>query len=343
MLVVRGVVYAQSPSQPEEHAESQPTSSSTSQPAESLPTESPEQKSSEQKRLSWLPKLRAQVQPAIAQLGDPISIAITTTHPKGVSVNLPAQLKLDPFIELERSHQVSTKKEGDVEDTFRLKVTAYDLGELHLPVIELTVLGPSGQMETLRTEPMTILFKSLLGNEPDPKLKGLEPPVSVYQRAWWLIYTLIGLGVVAFIAGITVLMYRHIQRRRSLQKPIVPAIPAHRLALERLAQLRVEEFLANGQFKELYLLLSEITRQYLGGRWHFDALEMTTTEISERLSRHAVPIEIRLRFERYLNECDLVKFAKYRPDDNDAKQAVTACEQLVRDTMPHENIDDARS
>lgn len=289
-------------------------------------------------RPAWAPQLRATVKPASAHVGDPIRVAITASYRHGVSVNLPVRLELGPFSELSRREESKTKgPEGHVPQvvqTFTLEVAAYQLGELTLPGIEVNVLGPGGELLTLHTSPVPIRISSVMANEPDPKLKQAEPPVQVFQRTWWLLYLLGGILAAAAIALITLLVYRRVQARKRAEKPPPPPIPAHVLAIERLDQLEVDELIARQAYKELYLQLSEIVREYIGRRWGFDALEMTTVEISGHLARREVHSQVCQRLREYFGECDLVKFAKVLPDDEDARGAVQGARSLVHDTAP---------
>ena len=71
---------------------------------------------------------------------------------------------------------------------------------------------------------------------------------------------------------------------------------------------------------------------YIGGRWQFGALEMTSSEIARALQEARVSDEVRERFDVFFGECDLVKFAKYRPEPDDARGAAAEAEALVRRT-----------
>ena len=289
----------------------------------------------------WAPKLSATVKPVTAALGDPIAVTIRVRHRKGVSVTLPLALELGEFVELGRSESSrDIGKEGhiaDTERTFVVKVAAYDLGDKTLPPIEVTALGPGGTLLTLKTTGFPLRIKSVMGNEPKPKLKDVAPPVDVWQRTWWLLYTLIAVGAAGVIVVATLLVSRRLRARREAAKPPPPPTPAHVIALGRLSALDVEAHIAEERYKELYLLLSEIIRGYVGNRWGFDALEMTTTEINQALDKRRVAPELRGRFDAYFNDCDLVKFAKFRPDPDAARATAAEAEQIVRDTRVPES------
>jgi hypothetical protein len=323
-LLAPAVARAQPASQPASQPTSQPASQPTSQPVRKLP--------------DWAPRINATVKPAVARLGDPVQVTLRVRHRKGVSANLPLHLELGKFSELSRSdstREIKAAEEGgfpEVERTFVLRVAAYDLGELILPPVEVTALGPGGELISLKTEPLPIKIQSVLRNEPDPRPRDLEPPVQVFQHTWWLIYTLVALVLVVTTVIITLVVLRHLRTRRERMKPPPPPVPAHVIALERIAAIDVEAYLEEERFKELYLLLSEIMRQYVGRLWGFDALEMTTSEVDEAMEQALVQFETRRRFVEAFDDWDLVKFAKYRPQAEAAHQAVADAEQMVRST-----------
>ena len=295
----------------------------------------------------WMPKVAARVSKSDVTLGEPFELTVEINRSRGVSVTLPLRLELGAFSELSRkdpghetpSRGAESKNKGpsnlDQEKTFSqvhvLTLAAYTLGELTIPPIELTALGPGGELISLHTDPIQIHVVSVLKNEPNPEIKPFKPPVSVGERRWWPLYLLLGLVAAALIAGATVLVYRRVQERKRAERPPPPPIPAHVTALKKLEALDVDGLMERGQFKELYLALSEIMREYVGGSWGFDALEMTTTEISDALRRAGVPPETFQRLERFFNDCDLVKFAKYLPELSAAKQAVEEAEAIVRE------------
>lgn len=316
-------------SKPPTLATSLPTVQPSSQPA-SIPTSQPASLP------SWAPKLKAIVKPAIAKIGDPIMVSIDVRYKKGISASLPLQLELGDFSELSRDedHQIKGAKGEipDVEHRFELKIAAYKLGELELPPISILALNSGGELLTLKTQPLKILIKSVMANEPKPKLKKEAPPVSVFQRTWWLLYLLIGIAVVSLTILITLIIRKRIEERKKAALPPPPPIPPHIIAHKRLDELAVDQFIAEDNYKGLYLELSEIIREYVGGRYAFDALEMTSTEIRFALESLHIDDVLRKRLNRYFNECDLVKFAKYRPEDESARASYQEARSIVEDT-----------
>ena len=284
----------------------------------------------------WLPRLHATVKPVVAHLGDSIIVSITATHRKGVAVTLPVRLNLGPFDELgrsERRRELDSKKEpSQVEHVFEVHIAAYELGELILPAIEINALGPGGSLVPLQTEPLRIRIDSVMPNEPNPKLMDIVGPVTVKERSWLVLYAAAGILAIILVALATLLVRRRIEARQRAALPPPPPEPPEIRAYRRLEQLPLERWLAEARFKELYLELSEILREYIGDRWSFDALEMTSREINVALQGKDVDRSVRDRLRHFFSDCDLVKFAKSRPDQDTARASVEEARSVVHDT-----------
>jgi len=104
--------------------------------------------------------------------------------------------------------------------------------------------------------------------------------------------------------------------------------------LDRLGGLLAE----GGDLRPFYFELSEAIREYLGGRFGFESLEMTTEELVAAMRR--VPLEsargvVGSEIEGWLSSCDLVKFAKVSPSAEQARGALETAIRMVAATRPH--------
>ena len=81
--------------------------------------------------------------------------------------------------------------------------------------------------------------------------------------------------------------------------------------------------------------MSEVIRDYLGGRYGFDSLEMTTDELVAELKRHAGrELHLLGEIQGWLSACDLVKFAKVSPTAAEARGALESAIRIVTATRP---------
>src|SRR4029079_6054412 len=121
--------------------------------------------------------------PAEAHVGDPIRISIISVAKTGVPVNLPGTFDLGPFTLLGREEtREQNLGDGRIRREFVLRIAAYEPGEVQLPPIDVTYLGPAGEGKTARTGAVAIKIASLIANDPEPALKDAATPVSVMEE-----------------------------------------------------------------------------------------------------------------------------------------------------------------
>jgi len=125
-------------------------------------------------------------------------------------------------------------------------------------------------------------------------------------------------------------------RREKPPPPPPPPRPAWDVAMERLEALRrtLPERLAEGEIVRWADELSDAMREYLGRRYDFDGLESTTDEVVSRL-RKIQPAGISVdEVAAMLGDCDLVKFAKATPEQQECEQLLSSATNVVRRTRP---------
>jgi hypothetical protein len=138
------------------------------------------------------PTVTARVDKAEAHVGDPIALTVTAIGRRGVAVNLPSTIALEPFTVLDRKEGEQDLGDGRMRREFTLSVAAYEPGEIELPPVEVTYLGKVGDVRTARTAAIPIKIASLIANEPEPALKEIAPPVAVLQQDLLLAYIACG-------------------------------------------------------------------------------------------------------------------------------------------------------
>lgn len=94
-------------------------------------------------------------------------------------------------------------------------------------------------------------------------------------------------------------------------------IPAHIKALEALYQLRMSRKWESGETKGFQTELTDIIRSYLENRYNIPALELTSDEIIDLITRKRLMSGTWSGIlDDILHIADLVKFAKAEPDQN---------------------------
>ena len=149
----------------------------------------------------------------------------------------------------------------------------------------------------------------------------------------WPAYIAGGLCAAGLGALLTMLIVRRLRARRG-ERPGPPPRPAHEVAMERLDRLGAYGFLENADNRPFYFAVSEIIRDYLGGRYGFDSLELTTDELIAELGRQAGRELVLGEIQGWLSACDLVKFAKISPSATEARGALESAIRIVTATRP---------
>jgi hypothetical protein len=116
--------------------------------------------------------------------------------------------------------------------------------------------------------------------------------------------------------------------------PPAPPAPPWEIALERLDEVRYASLLEVGRYQEYFDRVNDAVRQYLGARYGFDGLESTSDEILQALRRATLEQIAMPAVVQFLEDCDLVKFAKFTPTTEECTRALDSAERIVRTTMP---------
>lgn len=277
-------------------------------------------------------ELRARVVPEHVKLGEPFSYEVVVTHDPAQRYELAVPADLGDFEALG-----TERKRVDGPDssttTLTVKLSAFALGTLDTPALELTIAAPTGQ-GTLPAPRAKVTIDSTL--PPDAQDKGADlydvrPPEEVPIRSWRLLYTLAGL-LAAGALGYA--LYRYLKRPKALAAPVLPPPePLHVRATKALDALAAENLPGKGEFRPYYFRLSEIVRAYLGELYGFDALESTTPELLSALrSRHTpgLPVE---ELARFAEASDFVRYAKAVPTVDDCKAHLELGYRVIHGTQ----------
>ncbi len=146
--------------------------------------------------------------------------------------------------------------------------------------------------------------------------------------------------IILFIPFIVLLIYL-IKRIRD-NKPIIrkikvePKLPPHQQALKEIERIKSERVWQHGLAKEYYTELTDAIRTYIKERFGFNALEMTSSEIIDKLmdfdDKEAIN-DLRLLFQT----SDLVKFAKHSPLMNENDANLISAIDFVNETKAQED------
>jgi hypothetical protein len=204
---------------------------------------------------------------------------------------------------------------------------------MQLPPVPISITRASGEVVTVCTQPHPIAVEDPIANDPDPKVRPNPPPRP--QREDWALARQLTYGVLAGAALALVLAWlvrRWLRRPRPVPAP--PPVLPWIAALEELEAIRRSTLLAEGRTDEFFDRVSDCVRRYLGARYGFDGLESTSDEMRALLRRVRPPVPVLPQIGEFLADCDLVKFARVQPVEQDCLDALRRGETIVRRTVP---------
>jgi hypothetical protein len=264
-------------------------------------------------------------------IGDIISLKLELEG-SGYQLGAMDEEYLAPF-EL-RGSRAAYNPETDIT-TLTTQGHIFETGELTIP--PLTILNKDGS-SVKSAELKVVITPVLKGDESD--IRAMKPQVAVDESGplWpWLLSAL-------FIAVILALIFyiKHLRDKKSEEEVTAIGIPPHIEALEEISRIEAMNLTRERRIKELYTLISDVIRLFEGKSHGFDAMEMTTEELGRKIrakagsslniagSNRAEEEREILKLERFLRDCDMVKFARHRPADMDISALCDRAREIIK-------------
>jgi hypothetical protein len=268
------------------------------------------------------------------EVGDYINYTIRVRYDEGVKIRNPLMKGVLNSIELiKEGEPVHSKEDEKYIVTFNYILSKYDSGDVTIPSIVVGyIIGNDTTRHSAVTNPVSITvhtLKVILEEE----IKDVKAPIRIPLD--WKIIALWILGIL-IILGLIYYFYRKYQERKK-QLPVkrtIPKIPHYVTALNALRELEKEKLWQNGHIKEYHSKVTEIIRRYFEERFYLPALELTTKEAMDHLSRKKEAQKILVTTEEFLNNADLVKFAKYKPMSSVNEEMMKQAYNIVESTIP---------
>ena len=272
------------------------------------------------------------------RVGDLATLLIKATVARDDDVTLPEQ-SFAP-LELRESHRSKLDPQGDRRSfVFELQLQAFEAGTATMDQIRLRIVTAAGEVSEQRIAAVDIKVASLIGNEPNAELRPESKPVVVYEDDYTLAYIGAALLAALAIAALTLLVQRYLRNRFVPPPPPPPPRPPWDIAMDELTALRERKqaMVDSGQAVEFVDEVSDIVRAYLGGCFGFPGLDTTTAELLEHLRRRQVAGGLQDEARAYLQRCDLVKFAKVEPNQDEVDLIFAKAQDIVQFSMPQQH------
>ncbi|HIP36543.1 MAG TPA: hypothetical protein EYG85_06785 [Crocinitomix sp.] len=145
------------------------------------------------------------------------------------------------------------------------------------------------------------------------------------KEYWYLLIILILIAIIIILY----LKYKNKPKEVIVQEV---KLPPHVKALNVLNELKAKQAWKNEDKKEYYSNLTDTVREYLEERFGIQALEKTTREIINDLKHTDISVDDKHFLREILKQADYVKFAKFKPQDEDGLQALEQSVEFVEKT-----------
>jgi len=277
-------------------------------------------------------RVSSKVDRLIITVGEVIDYRMEVEFPKGYAVAIPPPgAQLGEFLIRNYEFPTAEIKNERMVQKFIFKITAYSTGELVIPRLPVIITKDKNPVRVILAEEIRVRVAPVTSAE-DMEIKDVKPPLDApfhYKPLLVLGLVILGLATIGVSAAVIV---RRLRRPR-LEMP-EPLPEPELLALRELSELDAQGLLEKGEVDLYYTRLSEIIRRYLGLRFLVYALEFTTGEIMEALKGKWLEHAAFQAVSQFLEECDLVKFARFQPETKAQREILPKAKKIIELTRP---------
>ena len=246
-------------------------------------------------------------------VGQQAHVALKAVAKENSKVEFPQFKPLEyitPGVEVLGSQELETHQEdnGYVTRTTLYTLTSFDDTLYYLPPMTVKVDGKPYKSKSLALKVLTIEVDT---TNVDQFFGPKDVQDNPFQWSDWSLPFWLSVLMLVLLA---ICYYLYLRMRDN--KPIITHIRIvkrllpHQKAMQQIEQIKADKMVTSENSKEYYTKLTDTLRKYIEERYGFNAMEMTSSEIIEKLT--ATQDEKALSELRHLFlTADLVKFAKY--------------------------------
>jgi hypothetical protein len=269
-------------------------------------------------------EVRSVVDTSLITIGDRVNYSIIIDRKKGLRIEKPGQgINLGGFEIKDYNFPEPQEKDGRVIERFDYNISVYDTGKYTIPPFPVAYfpVDTSNKYKIIMAPAVEITVRSVLSGEDAPKLLDVKKPLVIPFDYWFWIW--VSLGIILLSAAVYwgYYLYKKKKEQGYLFSPPPPRRPAHEIAFDDLNQLFASDLLESGLYKKFFSDLSQIFRTYLENRYFINALEETSDEILRDMKNKIAQEKLINNLRQVLTLSDLVKFAKYKPMEEEIGRA----------------------
>ena len=260
-------------------------------------------------------------------VGEQVAVTVTVTAPDTSRVQFPTEALMPKGIEVLNAAQSPVEEIGDGMGIFvcQLILTSWDEGLYYLPPLNVMVNGKEHKTTQLALKVLLPenIDTTYVDEYEGPKYYG---PKDVQSQPFdwiadgWYIPTIMAAALLALLV-LTIWLYNRMRKNKPIirQSGVVRRVLPHQRAMAAIDAIKADRTVAATDTKAYYTRLTDTLRLYINERYGFNAMEMTSSEIIDKLMAVNDPSALNELRELFLT-ADLVKFAKYatQMNENDA-------------------------
>lgn len=278
--------------------------------------------------------VKASVDSMDYQIGDYISYKIKVKHDKDISVIRPVLKDSLGRLEVINLVPVTTEEDkGKITRVFEYTLAYYDSGDVTIPQIPVIYNSKnSKEAQVVKTNSVNFTVHTLK-IDPHGDVKDIKEPIKI-PLDWKILLFWILTGLL--LLGLIIWAWLYYKKKKALREGNIVIIrrEPHEEALDSLRELESKRLWQNGYIKQYHTEITQIIRKYFEGRFNIPALELTTSELMENLRLNSGASEISQITYDFLNNADLVKFAKFVPMNDINEEMMKQAYLIVEKTIP---------
>ncbi len=275
-------------------------------------------------------------------VGQQVHVTLTAHAKENAKVEFPVfkpTQYITPGVEVLGSLEQEQKPEdnGFVARSTIYTLTSFDDTLYWLPPMTVKIDGKPYKSKSLALKVLTIEVDTTHVDQFFGPKDVQDNPFqwSDWNMSFWLSVLLL------VCLAVTYYLYLRLRDNKPIIKTIhiVKRLLPHQKAMQQIEQIKADKMVSAEDSKEYYTRLTDTLRKYIEERYGFNAMEMTSGEIIEKLT--ATQDEKALTELRHLFlTADLVKFAKYstliNENDMNLVNAIAFIDQTKLENVPVE-------
>ena len=275
-------------------------------------------------------------------VGQQAHVTLTATAKENAKVEFP-QFKpmeyITPGVEVldRRELEQQPQDNGFVSRSMVYTMTSFDDTLYYIPPMTVKIDGKPYESKSLALKVLTIEVDTLHAEQFFGPKDVQDNPFqwSDWSLPFWLSVLMLVLLAAAYYLYLRLRDNKPIISHIRIVKRLLP----HQKAMKEIEQIKADKMVTSENSKEYYTKLTDTLRKYIEERYGFNAMEMTSSEIIEKLmaSQDQKALD---ELRQLFTTADLVKFAKYSTliNENDANlvNAIDFINQTKLENVPVE-------